>query len=83
MLPPLARARMVRAWGALRPMTPDEFPAYAQSAACPGAFVAACHSGVTLAAVHARELARAIAEGALPDSWSAFHPRRFDVRPAA
>ena len=82
-LPPLAHARMVRAWGALRPMTPDGFPAYAQSRACPGAFVAVCHSGVTLAAVHARELARAIGEGALPESWSEFHPRRFDVRPAA
>ena len=80
-LPPLARARMVRAWGALRPMTPDGFPAFAESRAWPGAFVAACHSGITLAAVHANDLAGAIAAGtALPPP---FHPERFDVRPAA
>lgn len=82
-LPPLARARMVRAWGALRPMTPDGFPAYAESRACPGAFVAACHSGITLAAVHASDVAGAIAAGAAPRSWAPFHPDRFDVRSAA
>ena len=39
-------------------MTPDGYPIYAQSQTHPGAFVALCHSGVTLAAFHARELAR-------------------------
>jgi len=51
--PALSQARLVRAWGALRPMTPDGFPIYEESIRCPGAFVVACHSGVTLAAIHA------------------------------
>ncbi|HCR96361.1 MULTISPECIES: NAD(P)/FAD-dependent oxidoreductase [Halomonas] len=51
--PGLANARLVRAWGALRPLTLDGYPIYEESETCPGAFVAVCHSGVTLAAVHA------------------------------
>ncbi|MFS8146182.1 NAD(P)/FAD-dependent oxidoreductase [Rhizobium sp. BR 249] len=51
--PLLARARLVRAWGALRPLTPDGYPIYQSSTSCPGAYVAICHSGVTLAAAHA------------------------------
>lgn len=82
-LPALAQARMVRAWGALRPLTPDGFPAYAQSDSHPGAFAVTCHSGVTLAAQHARVLVGAILAGRLPDECAAFHPRRFDVRTAA
>lgn len=50
--PALAQARLVRAWGALRPLTPDGYPIYQASASCPGAFVAICHSGVTLASAH-------------------------------
>ncbi len=82
-LPPLAAARMTRAWGALRPLTPDSFPAYAQSETYPGAFVVTCHSGVTLAAIHAERLAPAILSGHLSDELAPFHPRRFDVRTAA
>lgn len=51
--PALAQARLVRAWGALRPLSPDGFPIYQESAACPGAYVATTHSGVSLAAAHA------------------------------
>jgi glycine/D-amino acid oxidase-like deaminating enzyme len=76
-LPVLAQARMVRGWAALRPMTPDGFPAYAESLTHPGAFVATCHSGVTLAAVHAGPLAEAILSGALPDDMLDLHPGRF------
>lgn len=75
-LPDLARARMVRAWGALRPMTPDGFPAYAASLRHPGAFACACHSGVTLAAAHVRLLAPAILAGDLTP-FAAFDPARF------
>jgi glycine/D-amino acid oxidase-like deaminating enzyme len=64
-------------------MTPDSYPIYAQSEAHPGAFVALCHSGVTLAAVHAVRVADAIAAGVLPDSLDVFHQRRFDVPKAA
>lgn len=76
-LPPLARARMVRGWAALRPMTPDGFPAYAESATHPGCFVAVCHSGVTLAAAHAGPLAEGILRGVLPDFAADLHPDRF------
>lgn len=50
--PALAGVRLVRAWGALRPLTPDGYPIYQASTTCPQAYLAACHSGVTLAAVH-------------------------------
>jgi glycine/D-amino acid oxidase-like deaminating enzyme len=52
--PDLSRARLVRSWGALRVMSPDGLPIYQQSPAHPGAFLVTCHSGVTLAAAHAR-----------------------------
>ena len=78
-LPALAQARMVRSWAGLRPMTPDAFPAYAESATHPGAYLAVCHSGVTLAAVHAGPLAEGILAGRLPDLAADMHPRRFNV----
>jgi glycine/D-amino acid oxidase-like deaminating enzyme len=55
--PVLARLRVVRAWGALRVMSPDGFPIYDESLRYPGAFVVTCHSGVTLAAAHALRVA--------------------------
>lgn len=76
--PALAGARVVRAWAALRVVTPDGFPVYQQSNAYPGAYVATCHSGVTLAAVHAYALAPAVATGSLPESFKPFVARRFD-----
>lgn len=75
--PHLERARIVRAWGALRVMTPDTYPIYVQSQSHPGAFAAACHSGVTLAAAHVLHLAAAIAEGALPDALTPMNTDRF------
>ncbi len=53
------RRRLVRQWAGLRIMTPDSYPIYAQSETHPGAFVALCHSGVTLAAIHATLVADA------------------------
>lgn len=82
-VPALAKARLVRQWAGLRIMTPDGHPIYARSESHPGAFVALCHSGVTLAAFHAEVLAEAIAAGSLPDSFSPFHQRRFNVPQAA
>lgn len=79
-LPPLARANMVRTWAGLRPMTPDGYPAYAESETHPGAYVAVCHSGVTLAAVHAGPLAKGILAGCLPGLAAELHPRRFHVQ---
>jgi glycine/D-amino acid oxidase-like deaminating enzyme len=82
-LPELAAARLQRSWGGIRVLTPDNHPVYAESAQCRGAFVFICHSGVTLAAVHAVDAAEAVAAGRLSDSMEAFHPKRFDVQKAA
>ena len=81
--PKLGSARVVRAWAGLRVMTPDGFPIYEQSASHPGAFAASCHSGVTLAAVHAYVFAPAVAAGALRESFRPFAATRFDARAAA
>lgn len=81
--PALGQARLVRQWGGLRILTPDGYPIYAESPSCPGAFIALCHSGVTLAPIHAGPLAEAIGEGRLPKSFDVFHQRRFDVSQAA
>jgi glycine/D-amino acid oxidase-like deaminating enzyme len=66
--PFIAQLKLVRAWSALRVMSPDGYPIYQSSASCPGAFLVTCHSGVTLAAVHALRLAQWICDDvALPD----------------
>lgn len=84
MFPRLGALRVVRSWAALRVMTEDGFPIYQQSSECPGAFVATCHSGVTLAANHALVLAPLIAKGALPDDeLQCFSAERFHVPTAA
>src|SRR5690606_13430448 len=82
--PHLAGLSIVRTWACLRVMTRDGFPIYDQSSSCPGAFVATCHSGVTLAPNHALILAPLIAKG----QWSAevsstFGTGRFHVQAAA
>jgi hydrogen cyanide synthase HcnC len=77
--PRLADARVVRCWAALRVLTPDRYPIYQQSRTAPGAFVATCHSGVTLAAAHALELAPQIAAGTLAAALRPFSADRFDV----
>ncbi|NYZ13978.1 FAD-binding oxidoreductase [Azospirillum sp. RWY-5-1] len=81
--PLLGRLNVVRTWAALRVLSPDGFPIYEQSATAPGAFVATCHSGVTLAANHALALAPHIAAGRLPEDFTVFSARRFDVPKAA
>ncbi|MBP2296984.1 NAD(P)/FAD-dependent oxidoreductase [Azospirillum rugosum] len=81
--PLLGKLNVVRTWAALRVLTPDGFPIYEQSTSMPGAFVATCHSGVTLAANHALALAPHIAAGGLPDEFTAFSARRFHVPAAA
>jgi glycine/D-amino acid oxidase-like deaminating enzyme len=77
--PALRGARVVRAWAALRVMSPDGFPIYGQSASMPGIYAATCHSGVTLAAAHALLLASYIQAGPLPGALAPFSMDRFDV----
>lgn len=83
MFPAIARLQVVRSWAALRVMTPDGFPIYQQSGSAPGAFLATCHSGVTLAAAHGALLAPMVARGALDADMTPFSAGRFDVPQAA
>ena len=55
-LPGLAKINLVRSWSALRIMSPDGLPIYQNSATHEGITLVTCHSGVTLAAAHARYL---------------------------
>jgi hypothetical protein len=84
MFPLLGSLNVIRTWRAIRVMPADGFPIYDQSRSHPGAFVATCHSGVTLAAAHATRLAPMIAAGRLDeDVVGAFSARRFDARAVA
>lgn len=75
--PPLARANLVRSWGALRIMLPDGLPVYARSETHPGVWLATVHSGVTLAPIHADLLPQAILEEEMPPMLTPFSPTRF------
>jgi len=76
--PALKDVRLVRAWGAIRPLTPDGYPVYQSSTTCPGAYAVICHSGVTLAAIHAYVIgpwAGGITPS--PPNFEGFHSDRF------
>ena len=75
--PHLNNAKIVRAWGALRVMTPDGFPLYESSKIYPGAYNINCHSGISLAAFHAEELAQALLNDRLSHEFSEFSSARF------
>jgi glycine/D-amino acid oxidase-like deaminating enzyme len=81
--PHLARARLVRSWGALRILTPDGLPIYQRSTTHPGAYLITCHSGITLAAAHARLLPLWIEGRADAPDLEAFSERRFAISTAA
>jgi glycine/D-amino acid oxidase-like deaminating enzyme len=84
MFPHLSRLNVVRSWAGIRVMPQDGFPIYDQSKTHAGAFVACCHSGVTLASNHAFEIARMVAQGALePELVGAFSASRFGGAGAA
>ncbi|MCC7485175.1 MAG: FAD-binding oxidoreductase [Burkholderiales bacterium] len=78
-LPFLRDVNVVRTWAALRVMSPDGLPIYDQSREYPGAFVASCHSGVTLAAAHAERYAQHVLDGVLPAALARFAGTRFHV----
>ncbi|MCS5591525.1 MAG: FAD-binding oxidoreductase [Gammaproteobacteria bacterium] len=78
--PCLESVKVIRAWGSLRILTKDGLPIYDHSDSCPGAYAFSSHSGVTLSAVHALDIASCIAkDGLLPSSLACFSARRFDV----
>lgn len=79
MFPLLRGLRMVRAWGALRVMTPDGYPVYDASSAHPGAYLVTCHSGVTLGALHEGPIADWIATDQTDLPVEVFNAQRFAV----
>lgn len=80
MFPRLRHLNVVRTWSALRVMSADGFPIYDQTPSGPPAFVTSCHSGITLAGVHAMTLAPALSRTArLPEILAPFTPKRFHV----
>lgn len=82
-MPALADVRVVRAWGALRVMSPDGYPVYARSARHPGAYLVTCHSGVTLAPLHASILTDWLDENSNAPDLEAFDETRFAISDAA
>ncbi|MEX2518157.1 MAG: FAD-dependent oxidoreductase [Paracoccaceae bacterium] len=78
--PWLSEVNLVRAWGGARTMTEDGFPVYEAAPDLPGLFAANCHSGVTLAPVHALRLAPMIAAGGYGPEIAALTSERFDVQ---
>jgi glycine/D-amino acid oxidase-like deaminating enzyme len=86
LFPFLERVRVVRSWGALRVMSPDGHPVYDRSRVCAGASVVNCHSGVTLAAAHAKVLAGWIMGESepecIPDYMEVFSATRFRLQAA-
>lgn len=79
LFPLLRDVKMVRAWGALRVMTPDGYPIYEASRECPGAYLVTCHSGVTLGALHEGPLADWIASDETDLPLEVFHAQRFSL----
>lgn len=77
--PVLEQAQLVRSWGALRVMSPDGLPIYHESSTMPGAFLITCHSGITLAAVHAQLLPSWLDGAADAPNLEVFSENRFAV----
>lgn len=82
-LPDLAKAKVVRQWSCLRVMTPDGSPVLASSTTHPGAEIAVCHSGVTLASFFAGTYAKGLATDSRARNLQVFHHERFNVQEAA
>ena len=82
-IPALRNLNIVRSWAALRVLTPDKCPVYAESQSHPGVFAVASHSGVTLAAVNAKVAAGWIAGEPTPAEFDAFGLERFDAQKTA
>ncbi len=81
--PLLRDISVVRAWASLRMMSPDGYPIYDQSITCPGATLVSCHSGITLAAIHAQVLPAWICDQDQPKYVETLSARRFNIHQAA
>lgn len=78
-VPQLRQVRVVRSWAGLRTMSNDSAPVYARNPEAPGATAINCHSGITLASIHASIVAEWLSDGSHQEQISPFTPRRFDV----
>ncbi|TGU93214.1 FAD-binding oxidoreductase [Mesorhizobium sp. M00.F.Ca.ET.151.01.1.1] len=78
--PFLRDVRIVRSWAALRIISPDAAPIYDE--VVPGAYLVTCHSGVSLAAIHAFETAGWIGDGRIPREMGDFSLKRFNIHSA-
>ncbi|MEM7206386.1 MAG: FAD-dependent oxidoreductase [Pseudomonadota bacterium] len=79
MFPHLHATQLLRAWGALRVMTPDGCPIYQRSRDCPSAFAISTHSGVSLAAAHAGVICDWVRGAAEHPLIAHFGSERFDA----
>jgi glycine/D-amino acid oxidase-like deaminating enzyme len=77
--PQLADVKLVRTWAGTRVLTPDKCAIYDESKSHPGAFVATSHSGVTLAAINAKHIAKWVSSGETQSGFEQFSAKRFDV----
>lgn len=77
--PHLEQVNLVRSWAALRIMSPDGLPIYQRSSRVLGANFVTCHSGITLAAVHAGPLSNWLLERNNAPDVSHFSESRFHV----
>ncbi len=81
LFPALSNVNIVRGWGALRIMSPDGLPIYQHSKTHPGAFFVTCHSGITLAAAHAKFLPLWIVGHSDAPDLECFSEDRFETHP--
>lgn len=77
--PELASVNWVRAWGAIRVMTPDGAPIYDTHPAYPNIYTLALHSSVSLNPLHTSVVAPWILNGEHADTISQFSNGRFNV----
>lgn len=74
--PGLRDLKVVRIWAGLRTMTKDGSPVY-ETTPSGRIHIVGCHSAVTLAPIHAGELARSIIAGTLKQDYLPFTSERF------
>lgn len=78
-VPALGNVRITRVWAGLRTLSADSAPVYARSSHWPRAVSINCHSGITLAPLHASLIPAWIKDGSYEQVMAPFTPRRFDV----
>ncbi|MCT4535536.1 FAD-dependent oxidoreductase [Halodesulfovibrio sp.] len=77
--PELAKVNWVRAWGAIRVMTPDGIPVYDRLEQHPNIYVMALHSALSLNPLHTSVVAPWILDGSNSEIISSFSNGRFNV----